>query len=277
MKFYTDGSSTADVKSAYCVTNESGMVLEHQESIPPKTNNEEEYRGVIAALRLADIGDEILTDSKLVVEQVHGNWKVNFDHLKLLCNEAQHLMALKNATLKWIPREQNLAGKVFESKAPIVPDIKAERDEPSTVNPYKGEDGKWYYFDETSAPSEAFETKLDAQRALDLYCLWLSMEADCVPTSQMVHRCAVAKGWWDKPRGIPELLCLIHSEVSEALEAYRNRIEPGAKGWIGEELADIIIRVYDMAEYLEIDIEEEIKNKFVLNLKRPYRHGNKEC
>jgi hypothetical protein len=62
--------------------------------------------------------------------------------------------------------------KVFESKAPIVPDIKAGKAKLLLCNPYKGEDGKWYYFDETSAPSEAFETKLDAQRALDVCLAW---------------------------------------------------------------------------------------------------------
>ena len=37
-----------------------------------------------------------------------------------------------------------------------------------------------------------------------------------------VHDNAVAHGWWDKPPTLPEALCLIHAELSEALEEYRN-------------------------------------------------------
>ena len=59
---------------------------------------------------------------------------------------------------------------------------------------------------------------------------------------------ANAKGWWDKDRTFGDLLCLVHSEISEALESYRAR---GFDKWYGEnnkpegvstELADIIIR-----------------------------------
>lgn len=37
-----------------------------------------------------------------------------------------------------------------------------------------------------------------------------------------IHENARAHGWWDEERGFPEVLALIHSEVSEALEEYRN-------------------------------------------------------
>lgn len=88
-----------------------------------------------------------------------------------------------------------------------------------------------------------------------------------------IHLNALAHGWWDTDRKIPELLCLIHSEVSEVLEAYRNEDIDNIK----EEMADIVIRVFDMAEGLGIDIQSEILKKHEINKSRPYRHGGKRC
>jgi NTP pyrophosphatase (non-canonical NTP hydrolase) len=92
-----------------------------------------------------------------------------------------------------------------------------------------------------------------------------------------VHELAVKSGWYDKPREVPELLCLIHSEISEALEGYRKGIPKGEKGWLGEELADAVIRIWDMCDFLEIDIAEEVNKKHEFNKTRPYRHGGKKC
>ena len=87
-----------------------------------------------------------------------------------------------------------------------------------------------------------------------------------------IHENAKAHGWWEEERSVPELLCLIHSEASEALEEYRNHTDH-----MPEELADIVIRVFDMAVGLGIDIETEILDKHERNKKRPYRHGGKRC
>lgn len=88
-----------------------------------------------------------------------------------------------------------------------------------------------------------------------------------------VHANARNHGWWDTIRSVPEMLCLIHSEVSEALEAYRNHDDPN----FIEELADIMIRVMDMAEGLDINIEEAIIRKHLININRPYKYGGKKC
>jgi NTP pyrophosphatase (non-canonical NTP hydrolase) len=85
------------------------------------------------------------------------------------------------------------------------------------------------------------------------------------------HSNAVKKGFWKDGRGIPELLCLVHSEISEALEADRN----GNKDGFNEEIADCFIRLGDLCQALGIDIEAEIERKMKINEERPYKHGKK--
>jgi NTP pyrophosphatase (non-canonical NTP hydrolase) len=85
------------------------------------------------------------------------------------------------------------------------------------------------------------------------------------------HAIANSKGWWDEDRSIPELLCLIHSEVSEALEGYRNNNLRNFE----EEIADVLIRVFDMAEHLHIDLDKVVTMKMEINRNREYRHGGK--
>lgn len=116
MKYYTDGSSTIGIKSAHCVTDEMGKILVFQESKYPScfTNNEEEYRGVIAALKICKEGDEVCSDSLLVVNQIKEIYKVKQPHLKPLCEQAQELVKQKKSIITWINRGENLAGKIFE-------------------------------------------------------------------------------------------------------------------------------------------------------------------
>lgn len=80
-----------------------------------------------------------------------------------------------------------------------------------------------------------------------------------------------------------EKLCLIHSEVSEALEEHRNghgytEVYYGEKGkpeGIPIELADVFIRLADLAEIYGIDLYDAIQIKQAFNMSRPYRHGGK--
>ena len=93
---------------------------------------------------------------------------------------------------------------------------------------------------------------------------------------------ASAKGWHDVPRPVPESLCLIHSEVSEALEGLRAGwpvdqvfIENSKPEGIPVEMADIIIRVLDFCGEHGIDIERVVEQKMAYNATRPHRHGKK--
>ena len=102
--------------------------------------------------------------------------------------------------------------------------------------------------------------------------------------AKSVHENAVAHGWWDEERSFGDIVALCHSELSEALEAYRSGED---MLWIdhcnGEkpegmavELCDCVIRIFDYLAKEGIDIEAVIASKHLYNATRPYRHGGKK-
>lgn len=98
--------------------------------------------------------------------------------------------------------------------------------------------------------------------------------------ADIVHETAKDKGWWDEERNDGELLALIHSEVSEALEVLRK--DPEAMDdkvefirAIEAELADVIIRVLDFAKARGYDIGTAVIAKAGYNTTRERKHGKR--
>jgi NTP pyrophosphatase (non-canonical NTP hydrolase) len=101
---------------------------------------------------------------------------------------------------------------------------------------------------------------------------FLSMQND-------VHQTAVDKGWHEEERNDGEVLCLIHSEVSEALEALRAGNPPDDKipefSGLEAELADVVIRIMDYAGKKNLRVAGAIIAKAQFNKGRDYKHGKR--
>ena len=87
------------------------LIAERGETIGVATNNVAEYRGLIAGLELAaehapEADLEVRMDSRLVVEQMSGNWKIKHPSMRPLAIEAKKL-APTGTVFTWVPRSEN--------------------------------------------------------------------------------------------------------------------------------------------------------------------------
>jgi len=85
-----------------------------------------------------------------------------------------------------------------------------------------------------------------------------------------VRALAEAKGFGSGEERFWEMLTLIHSEVSEAADAYK---KGQSLEVVGEELIDAIIRIFHLLSALGVDAETLYQHKMAVNWQRPYRYN----
>jgi NTP pyrophosphatase (non-canonical NTP hydrolase) len=98
--------------------------------------------------------------------------------------------------------------------------------------------------------------------------------------SAVIHETAIEKGFWDGPKNhdkIGNKLALVHSEVTEVLEAIRKN--KGSQQVV-EEMADVLIRLLDLyaammnGGLIEHSLDDELNKKMEINSGRTRLHGN---
>jgi broad specificity phosphatase PhoE/ribonuclease HI len=130
---------------AVVIDSSSGTIIrEISEGVGVATNNVAEYTAVLLALQAAfeiDPSASILVrmDSKLVVEQMSGRWKIKHPDMMALGAKVQKLIAGKDVAFEWIPREKNTLADALANKAmdyspePVASAAEFNASEPSSI------------------------------------------------------------------------------------------------------------------------------------------------
>jgi len=103
---------------------------------------------------------------------------------------------------------------------------------------------------------------------------------------QEIHENAKAKGFWDKKKNFGEELMLVVSEIGECIEAHRDKdfadyenfekdgkFALHIKDTVQDELADAVIRIFDLCQGMNINLEWHIEQKMKYNATREKLHG----
>ncbi|MDE1725641.1 MAG: reverse transcriptase-like protein [Thaumarchaeota archaeon] len=116
LSIFVDGSGGPDSGFGFFV-KETGESFYKKE--PGITNNEAEYMAIIAALKKYQSSPEDITiysDSKNTVSQLNHEFAINKNELRTLAMEAWELaVKYENLKIVWIPRKENMAGKMLGS------------------------------------------------------------------------------------------------------------------------------------------------------------------
>ena len=156
---------------------DTGRVLaEEGTTIGVASNNVAEYRGLIAGLTMAaqvapDADIEVRMDSKLVVEQMSGNWKIKHADMRPLALQAKALAPF-GTTYTWVPREQNkhadrLANEALDGLTAQLTETDAEVAEATASRDKKVEE-----IDHELADLEARRAPVVAEIPADLLALY---------------------------------------------------------------------------------------------------------
>ena len=116
LNIFVDGSGGDDSGFGFFVKDTGESFYKKESNI---TNNQAEYLAIISVLKkFLGTSDEIIiySDSKNTVSQLNHEYAINNNQLRTLAREAWDLMAkFSNLKIKWIPRNENLAGKMLGS------------------------------------------------------------------------------------------------------------------------------------------------------------------
>jgi ribonuclease HI len=102
---------------------DSGLLLdEDAKYLGHTTNNVAEYSGLVSGLRMAEALDpeaevEVRMDSKLVVEQMSGRWKIKHEDMRRLALEARAILPREQVTYQWVPRAMNSSADHLANEA----------------------------------------------------------------------------------------------------------------------------------------------------------------
>lgn len=116
IRVYVDGSGGENSGYGYFVKETGESFYEKKSNI---TNNQAEYMAIISALKkFEDVDEEIIifSDSKNTISQLNHEFAINNEQLRSLAQEAWKIIGkFSNLTLRWVPRKENLAGKMLGS------------------------------------------------------------------------------------------------------------------------------------------------------------------